>query len=58
VQLRRLGATVVAADFGSLTICTGKHNLSAAVSYTDYLINAVRRKELFKWIALSPIRHW
>eukprot|EP00873_Tetraselmis_striata_P038899 jgi/Tetstr1/459163/TSEL_004609.t1 len=57
-EMRRLGATVVAADFGSVTICTGKHNLSAAVSYTEYLMEALARKELFKWLQLSPIRHW
>ena len=35
-DLRRLGATVVAADSTSLILATGKRNLSAAVGY-DYL---------------------
>jgi len=30
-EMRRLGATVVAADFSSVILATGKHSLSAAV---------------------------
>ena len=30
-EIRKLGATVVAADFSSIIIATGKHNLTAAV---------------------------
>ena len=30
-EIRKLGATVVAADFSTIIIATGKHNLTAAV---------------------------
>ena len=38
-DLRRLGATVVAADSASLILATGKRNLSAAVGYIYVSLN-------------------
>ena len=30
-EMRRLGATIVAADFSSVILATGKHSLAAAI---------------------------
>ncbi|KAK9830879.1 hypothetical protein WJX81_001263 [Elliptochloris bilobata] len=53
-DLRRLGAQVVCADAAGLTLATGKRNLTAAVGYVDYLLEALKRRELFQWLILHP----
>lgn len=37
-EMRKLGATVVAADMTSIILATGKRNLTAAVGYADVYI--------------------
>ncbi|KAK9798895.1 hypothetical protein WJX73_003389 [Symbiochloris irregularis] len=57
-EMRRLGATVVAADTTSVILATGKRNLTAAIGYTDYLLEALRRRDVFQWIRLAPQVFW
>jgi DNA polymerase epsilon subunit 1 len=57
-ELRRLGATVVAADTSSIILATGKHGLASALGYVDYVLDTLRRRELFQWLALAPSRCW
>lgn len=40
-DLRRLGATIIFADFSKIVIDTGKFDLSAAKAYCDSLLTAV-----------------
>lgn len=55
-EMRRLGATVVSANAHSIILCTGKRSISAAAGYTRYLLDALKRRELFSWLGLTPIR--
>eukprot|EP00798_Chlamydomonas_sp_ICE-L_P017969 gene17969-24374_t len=48
-EMRKLGAIIVSANFNSIIICTG---------YTKYLLEALRRRELFSWLELAPVRWW
>lgn len=57
-ELKRLGATVVHADRGAIVLCTGKRAPRAAAAHVDYLLGALKRKELFSWLALVPHRWW
>lgn len=40
-EIRKLGATVVAADFSTIIIATGKHNLTAAVGCASHHMRLV-----------------
>ncbi|GFR41064.1 hypothetical protein Agub_g1701, partial [Astrephomene gubernaculifera] len=53
-EVRRLGAVIVAANTHSITLCTGKRSVKAAAGYTRFLIEALRGRELFRWLELSP----
>ncbi|KAK9824549.1 hypothetical protein WJX72_011249 [[Myrmecia] bisecta] len=57
-DMRKLGAVVVAADTSSIILATGKRNLTAAVGYVDYLLDALKRRELFQWLDLAPETFW
>lgn len=57
-ELRRLGATVVYADTSSLILATGRHALGSALSYADYVLGTLRKRELFQWMSLVPSRAW
>ncbi|KAL4450230.1 hypothetical protein ABPG77_010899 [Micractinium sp. CCAP 211/92] len=57
-ELQKLGATVVHADPASIILSTGKRNLTAAVGYTDYLLDTLAKRELFQWLNLTPDRFW
>ncbi|PNH04628.1 DNA polymerase epsilon catalytic subunit A, partial [Tetrabaena socialis] len=53
-EMRRLGAVIVAASPHSITLCTGKRSVRAAAGYTRFLLDALRSRELFRWLGLSP----
>ena len=57
-ELKRLGATVVYADTSSLIIATGRHSMAGALGYADYVLETVRKRELFQWLSLAPSRAW
>lgn len=46
-ELRRLGATVVYADFRRIILHTGKHDLQSASEYTQFLLSAIAGKDTF-----------
>ena len=57
-EMRKLGATIVFADFSRIIVCTGKHSLDSALGYVDSLAATVKAKDLFQWIDLTPARSW
>ncbi|MQL76845.1 hypothetical protein Taro_009220 [Colocasia esculenta] len=57
-ELRKLGATIVFANFFKIIIDTGKLDLSAARAYCDCLLKAVQARDLFEWIELEPLQFW
>ncbi|KAL0812788.1 hypothetical protein Bca101_069231 [Brassica carinata] len=57
-DLRRLGATIIFADFSKIVIDTGKFDLSAAKAYCDSLLTAVGNSDIFEWISLEPAHYW
>ncbi|EXB53718.1 DNA polymerase epsilon catalytic subunit A [Morus notabilis] len=57
-ELRKLGATIVFANFSKVIIDTGKFDLSAAKAYCDCLLKALQTRDLFEWIELEPLQFW
>lgn len=57
-ELKRLGTTVVYADTSTLILATGRHSMSAALGYADYVLETLRKKELFQWLGLAPSKAW
>ncbi|KAK1561085.1 hypothetical protein Q3G72_034282 [Acer saccharum] len=57
-EFRKLGATIIFANFSKVIIDTGKVDLSAAKAYCDSLLKALQNRELFEWIELEPLLFW
>ncbi|KAF9594988.1 hypothetical protein IFM89_035761 [Coptis chinensis] len=57
-ELRRLGATIIFADFSKVIIDTGKSDLSAAHAYCDCLLKTLQSRDLFEWIELEAQHFW
>lgn len=57
-ELKRLGANVVYADTSTILLATGKHGMRDALGYADYILDTLRKRELFQWLSLSPIKAW
>ncbi|KAK4286365.1 hypothetical protein QN277_002926 [Acacia crassicarpa] len=58
VELRKLGASIVFANFSKIIIDTGKFDLSAAKAYCDSLLRTLQSRDLFEWIELEPLQFW
>ncbi|BBN04847.1 DNA polymerase epsilon subunit 1 [Marchantia polymorpha subsp. ruderalis] len=58
MELRKLGATIVFADFNKIIIATNKSNITMAQGYCEYLLKTVKARELFEWIDLRPKQYW
>ncbi|XP_065634458.1 DNA polymerase epsilon catalytic subunit A [Quercus suber] len=57
-ELRKLGATIIFANFSKVIIDTGKFDLSAAKAYCDSLLKTLQKRDLFEWIELEPMNFW
>ncbi|KAG0453679.1 hypothetical protein HPP92_024983 [Vanilla planifolia] len=57
-ELRKLGATIIFADFSKIIIDTGKIDLLAGFAYCDCLIKTLQTRDLFEWIELEPLHFW
>ncbi|KAL2635827.1 hypothetical protein R1flu_007306 [Riccia fluitans] len=58
MELRKLGATIVFADFNRIIIATSKSDISTAQGYCEYLLKTLKARELFEWIDLRPKQYW
>ncbi|XP_023169776.2 DNA polymerase epsilon catalytic subunit A [Drosophila hydei] len=57
-EFKRLGATIVYADFNRIILSSGKKNVSDALGYVDYIVQSLRNKEMFHSIQLSFEQCW
>ncbi|KAJ9554747.1 hypothetical protein OSB04_009361 [Centaurea solstitialis] len=57
-EFRKLGATIIFANFSKVILDTGKSDLSAAQAYCDSLLKTVQTRDLFEWIELEPMQFW
>ncbi|KAH7671411.1 DNA polymerase epsilon subunit 1 protein [Dioscorea alata] len=57
-ELRKLGATIIFANFSKIIIDTGKMDLPSAHAYCDCLLKTLQTRDLFEWIELEPMHYW
>ncbi|CAM8878713.1 unnamed protein product [Rhodiola kirilowii] len=57
-EFRKLGATIVFANFSKIILDTGKSDLPAAKAYCDSVLRALQTRDLFEWIELEPQHFW
>ena len=57
-EFRRLGCTIVFADFNHLIISTNQRSLEAATGYMDYVVKTVQSNPLFSRITLQATKYW
>ncbi|XP_038889731.1 DNA polymerase epsilon catalytic subunit A-like [Benincasa hispida] len=56
--IRKLGATIIFANFSKVIIDTGKSDLYAAKAYCVSLVKTLQTRDLFEWIELQPVQFW
>ncbi|KNA12254.1 hypothetical protein SOVF_127620 [Spinacia oleracea] len=57
-EFRKLGATVIFANFSKVILDTGKADLAAARAYCDSLLKALQTRDMFEWIEIEPQHFW
>lgn len=57
-ELHRFGAKVVYADFGSITLATGKRDPEQAAEFVENIRQVLLSRDLFSWLDVAPQREW
>ncbi|XP_053674267.1 DNA polymerase epsilon catalytic subunit 1 [Anopheles nili] len=57
-EFRRMKAEIIYADFNRIVIDTGKRTIVDAISYTDFVVQNIRNRELFHSVSLSFHQAW
>uniref|UniRef100_A0A182VPQ9 DNA polymerase epsilon catalytic subunit n=1 Tax=Anopheles minimus TaxID=112268 RepID=A0A182VPQ9_9DIPT len=57
-EFRRMKAEIIYADFNRIVIDTGKRTVADAISYTDFVVQNIRNRELFHSVSLSFHQAW
>jgi hypothetical protein len=56
--IRELGGKIIAANFQRIVLCTPHRQLSDAHEYIEFLLNAIRARDIFSFLQLSPKTFW
>ena len=57
-EFRRLGSTIVYADFSKIVVCTKKKSMSDASAYIKFILHSIKNRELFHSLTMDPSRCW
>lgn len=57
-EFRRLGSTVVYADFNEVILLTSKPSTANTVAYAKYLLTAANSNELFRHLSFEIVNFW
>ncbi|XP_022098482.1 DNA polymerase epsilon catalytic subunit A-like [Acanthaster planci] len=57
-EFKRLGATIVHANFNHVLVCTKKRRVIDGVAYVDYITNSIKSRDLFHGIDLTYKQCW
>lgn len=52
-EFKRLGSTIIFANFNKIVICTKKKTLEDAIFYVRYVVQNITNKELFHSLQIS-----
>lgn len=55
---RSLGSTIVFADFSRIIISTRRRSAADAANYAAYIVETITKKDLFRWLSITPDRYW
>lgn len=57
-ECKRMGASIVFANFSKLFILTSKPTAGSAAAFGRYMVSAITSRDLFKHIDLEIVHHW
>ena len=57
-EFRRLGSTIIYADFSKIVVCTKKKSISDASAYIKFILSSIKSRELFHSLTMEPTRCW
>uniref|UniRef100_F6ZFB6 DNA polymerase epsilon catalytic subunit n=1 Tax=Ornithorhynchus anatinus TaxID=9258 RepID=F6ZFB6_ORNAN len=57
-EFKRLGSSVIYANFNRIILCTKKRRIEDALAYVDYITNSIHSKEIFHSLTISFSRCW
>uniref|UniRef100_A0A8C5NU58 DNA polymerase epsilon catalytic subunit n=1 Tax=Jaculus jaculus TaxID=51337 RepID=A0A8C5NU58_JACJA len=57
-EFKRLGSSVVYANFNRIILCTKKRLIEDALAYVEYITNSIHSKEIFHSLTISFSRCW
>ncbi|CAC5377738.1 POLE [Mytilus coruscus] len=57
-EFKRLGSTIVYANFNRMILCTKKRRLVDALGYVEYITNSIKSRELFHLIDMTYEQCW
>ncbi|KAJ7309581.1 hypothetical protein JRQ81_007633, partial [Phrynocephalus forsythii] len=57
-EFKRLGSSVVYANFNRIILCTKKRRIEDALAYVEYVTNSIHSKEIFHSLTISFSRCW
>lgn len=57
-EFRRLGSTIIYADFSKIVVCTKKKSMSDASAYIQFILQSINSRELFHSLTMEPVRCW
>ncbi|XP_038229567.1 DNA polymerase epsilon catalytic subunit A isoform X3 [Dermochelys coriacea] len=57
-EFKRLGSSVVYANFNRIILCTKKRRIEDAIAYVEYITNSIHSKEIFHSLTISFSRCW
>ena len=57
-EFRRLGSTIIYADFSKIVVCTKKKSMSDASAYIQFILSSIKSRELFHSLTMEPTRCW
>ena len=57
-EFKRLGSTIVYADFNKIVVCTKKKRMEDACAYIKFILRTIKSRELFHSLNLEPTMSW
>ncbi len=57
-EFKRLGSTIVFADFSKIVVCTKKKCVEDASAYIEFILGSIRSRDLFHSIQIEPMTCW
>uniref|UniRef100_A0A2I3HYR2 DNA polymerase epsilon catalytic subunit n=1 Tax=Nomascus leucogenys TaxID=61853 RepID=A0A2I3HYR2_NOMLE len=57
-EFKRLGSSVIYANFNRIILCTKKRRVEDAIAYVEYITSSIHSKEIFHSLTISFSRCW